>query len=370
MERRIHHALIFISLLILTVLMIPSGLFTGVSAASCTAELPVTLELTSDASSTDKTFTVEITGEDADTPMPTKSVLTFTGSGTKSFTGFNFTELKDYHYTVKQTTADEAGYTIDYTEYSVTIRIVNSQTAEGEYYAEIWLSSGGEDTKPGEIIFNNSFTQASITVTKTCRLNGERIGIDYTFYGALFSDAAGTNRVSAVKDIEVKLADNGKVSVSFDNLPAGTYYFFETDADGNVIYQTVDGLWVVLEGCQGQSFTIDNENRYADMWLVNDFMEIPPVNYTYVPEDEDDPWIEEYSENYPDYSHGKNPVPPPTPTPAPTLNPSGNPTGTPTSPVTGDETNTDLFILIAVLAGAFTLILIGVRAKLRRKSEH
>ena len=54
----------------------------------------------------------------------------------------------------------------------------------------------------------------------------------YTYYAALFSDKARTQKVSDVKEITVSGLSG---SVSFSNLAQGTYYLAETDEYGNVL---------------------------------------------------------------------------------------------------------------------------------------
>ena len=70
-----------------------------------------------------------------------------------------------------------------------------------------------------------------IKVTKyTLKKDGAFKVVDQTFYTALFSDSALTNRVSDIKALVLKNAYTNEVT--FSGLAFGTYYVAETDASG------------------------------------------------------------------------------------------------------------------------------------------
>lgn len=81
----------------------------------------------------------------------------------------------------------------------------------------------------------------SIQVTKTLVTIGNEgyihvsSMVDRTFYAALFSDAAYTNRVSDVQAIVFEAASGSSRTVTFTGLDAGTYYVAETDENGTAI---------------------------------------------------------------------------------------------------------------------------------------
>jgi hypothetical protein len=56
---------------------------------------------------------------------------------------------------------------------------------------------------------------------------------DETFYVRLFTDADGVHPYGDVKEVHIQNASSA--SVTFDQIPDGTYYVFETDASGNAI---------------------------------------------------------------------------------------------------------------------------------------
>ena len=79
-----------------------------------------------------------------------------------------------------------------------------------------------------------------ITVTKKVTLlNGgsteELIAADDTFYVNLFTDAAGKYPYKGAMPQAIHLVNASAGSVTFSDLAQGTYYVYETDANGNVI---------------------------------------------------------------------------------------------------------------------------------------
>lgn len=79
-----------------------------------------------------------------------------------------------------------------------------------------------------------------ITVTKKVTLaqggdNVDLIAEDDTFYVNLFTDAAGKYPYKGSMPQAIHLVNASAGSVTFSNLAQGTYYVYETDANGNVI---------------------------------------------------------------------------------------------------------------------------------------
>ena len=118
----------------------------------------------------------------------------------------------------------------------------------------------------------------SLTVTKHLRLDGitSDLGVrEATYYVALFSDEAKTQRVSNVKKIEFK--NQTSSSVTFDNLANNTtYYVGETDENGNLLvskkvndrvifYPEYDGSAVVAFEGRKLSATSEFTNVYVEL---------------------------------------------------------------------------------------------------------
>lgn len=120
-------------------------------------------------------------------------------------------------------------------------------------------------------VTNAGATTGSIQVTKRVGRIGDNfdivdlVAVNETYYVGLFLDAAGTqpygtDNVKAIQMNGVSVSE----AVTFDNLPSGTYYVLETDAQGNPIVMnetqtTADGgsYYCTLEEGQNNQVTVD-----------------------------------------------------------------------------------------------------------------
>lgn len=120
-----------------------------------------------------------------------------------------------------------AGYVLDPAPHFFEIKSAGTLVkANGTYQA-------GSEAVPVVSVVNRKEQTGSITVKKTLTdLDGRYIAVpDLTFYAALFSDEARTERISDVKPIHFTSVSTS--SVTFENLKLGTtYYVGETDANG------------------------------------------------------------------------------------------------------------------------------------------
>lgn len=92
--------------------------------------------------------------------------------------------------------------------------------------------------------------EGSVTVTKKISLVDENANVveafakDYTTYIGIFTDPAGEHPYGGAYLQTVQIHNGSSGSVSFTGLPKGTYYIFETDANGTPIayddFQTGD----------------------------------------------------------------------------------------------------------------------------------
>lgn len=124
-------------------------------------------------------------------------------------------------------------------------------------------------------------TSADLTVTKTITdISDFPLMATGTFYVALFSDEACTQRVSSVKE----LAFDGSVSASatFSNLEIGkVYYVCETDEAGEALTDGAVGDKTFIPVYpDGQTVSIEPDRPHTEFAFKNMFYELP-YNYYY-----------------------------------------------------------------------------------------
>lgn len=119
----------------------------------------------------------------------------------------------------------------------------------------------------------------SVTVTKTVYYGDEPLAIDgLSFYAVLFSDEALTNRVTEVK--ELAFSGSFNTTVTFDNLPMGTYYVAETDGEGNIYDGAELGMTVEITN---QVCTLTKSSPHSSSVIRNVLPE-PPDGYYIKPD--------------------------------------------------------------------------------------
>lgn len=118
----------------------------------CYADLPVSVVINGDY---EEQFTVVLTPGDETTPMPTQSALQIAGGATGVFEDLHFTEPGDYYYTVQQTPGSTEHMTYDDTQYTVTIRVTNSD--DGGLQSEVWAVADGAAEKTYQLRFLNTY---------------------------------------------------------------------------------------------------------------------------------------------------------------------------------------------------------------------
>ena len=92
-----------------------------------------------------------------------------------------------------------------------------------------------EDKDQAGMLGQIQVTKRLSTIDETTFDNIDLVAADATYYVGLFTDAEGKHPYGAdyVKEIHIQNASSG--TVTYDNLPSGTYYVFETQQDGTVI---------------------------------------------------------------------------------------------------------------------------------------
>lgn len=117
-----------------------------------------------------------------------------------------------------------------------------------------------EDKDQAGMLGQIQVTKRLSTIDETTFDNIDLVAADATYYVGLFTDAEGKHPYGAdyVKEIHIQNASSG--TVTYDNLPSGTYYVFETQQDGTVIpygeLQTInaesgEGFACVGDGAEG-----------------------------------------------------------------------------------------------------------------------
>lgn len=161
-----------------------------------------------------------------------------------------------------------------------------------------------EDAEPITIVMedrNASYANGRIQVTKRLSTIDQEmfeyvdlIAKDTTFYVGLFTDAAAEHPYGTDYIKEIHVQDASSQTITYDNLPSGTYYVFEVEQDGTVIpYReaqstTVDGsggFYCNGDGSDGEVKTItidlDKENKEGSTELNNVYYGDLPDGFAY-----------------------------------------------------------------------------------------
>lgn len=134
----------------------------GAQAAepTCTARLPVEIQLNGDST---EQFTVTIEGE-AGAPMPEQTQLQISGGSTSAFEGLTYTEPGDYVYTVHQIKGTTQYMTYDDTVYTVVIQVTND--GQGGLTEQIFASGDDNpDSKAASVEFLNTYAPPATTTS-------------------------------------------------------------------------------------------------------------------------------------------------------------------------------------------------------------
>lgn len=196
-------------------------------------------------------FTVDKTGKTTKVVMkdaPTKASILKTDQNGKGLAGATLAVKDSTGKVLDQWTSDGSahvitgvlvtGQTYTLSEISApagyTVAKDQTFTMEDKDVIEVTMVDTQETTGSGEI-----------TVTKKVSLvkGGDIIDMianDDTFYVNIFTDAAGQYPYKGAAPKAIHLVNASAGSVTFDGLGTGTYYVYETDADGNVISLDTD----------------------------------------------------------------------------------------------------------------------------------
>ena len=147
-----------------------------------------------------------------------------------------------------------------------------------------------EDKDQAGMLGQIQVTKRLSTIDETTFDNIDLVAADATYYVGLFTDAEGKHPYGSdyVKEIHIQNASSG--TVTYDNLPSGTYYVFETQQDGTVIpygeLQTInaesgEGFACVDDGAEGGAKEITLQ---LDAGTATGSTELENVYYGTLPE--------------------------------------------------------------------------------------
>ena len=163
----------------------------------------------------------------------------------------------------------------------------------GTFSTEIGKSVGGTTIKISDdgkitpsVTMQTGRTRGKIRVAKRVSYKGTAIKTNGTFYFALFTDAAKTQRFAdaGVKAVTLTQSDI-YATVDFDGLPAGTYYVGETDANGNLLSAGGSSQKFSITYSVGEQIRL-NAGGSAIAEVVNNFASAPENGYSVVSQDE------------------------------------------------------------------------------------
>ncbi len=168
----------------------------------------------------DENFTIDTSKE--------VHATTVTGAGDFAFTEIDYTEAGTYYYVVKETTEDGSGWTVDGTEYHITVVVEDATSDEGI----------------GTFTITVSCTDAEGNEVGLTQTQDEETGI-YTITGLDFEnsyDASGSLNLTATKDYTGAELTEGEFNFTITETTAGVeeddlYTGTGTnDADGNITF--------------------------------------------------------------------------------------------------------------------------------------
>ena len=163
----------------------------------------------------------------------------------------------------------------------------------GTFSTEVGKSVGSTTIKISDdgkitpsVTMQTGRTRGKIRVAKRVSYKGTAIKTNGTFYFALFTDAAKTQRFAdaGVKAVTLTQSDI-YATVDFDGLPAGTYYAGETDANGNLLSASGNSQKFSITYSVGEQIRL-NAGGSAIAEVVNNFASAPENGYSVVSQDE------------------------------------------------------------------------------------
>lgn len=153
---------IFLCFVILTFAAMPA--YADTVTDTVELGLEVEAKLSGDTPSTPETFTFILESKDG-APMPENNTISLKGESSGYFSPITFTELKDYHYTLRQIAGSAEGYTYDDTVYNVTVQVITDEN--GNYTASVYIFEEGSELKNDKAVFVNRYESPTVPTNPT-----------------------------------------------------------------------------------------------------------------------------------------------------------------------------------------------------------
>ena len=162
-KRRSAAAGFLLSAMLLSALAFPIPVLAAESGAEI--NIPVNNSVTGDIPSVDETYSFSLKADDG-APMPAGSengmkTVRITGGGSALFGQIRYTELGEYHYTIRETPGNNQRYTYDSTVYSAAVQVTWKDKVGGEMEAVMYLTKGDGADKQGKVLFANQYKMPS-----------------------------------------------------------------------------------------------------------------------------------------------------------------------------------------------------------------
>ena len=130
---------------------------------SVTAEVPVRVDVTGDASADAQTFTFVMEPDDGETVSPDQSVVSVDGEGEATFS-VSLDEVGEHHYTVRQVAGSADGWTYDAQAYEVTVYGYDMGDQGADALRTLVIVEDGEGYKAESCAFTNAYEAAEENV--------------------------------------------------------------------------------------------------------------------------------------------------------------------------------------------------------------
>ena len=144
---------------IAALLLVMPGLPICASAAELSADAVIAVEnrITGDTPKKAAKFTFTLEPEEPDFPVPEKgTLLTIAGAGKGEFGAICYKQPGEYAYTVRETTEELSGYTLDTAVYQIKVSVLCDDA--GKLYTQMSVTKAGAAAKSGAILFKNKYT--------------------------------------------------------------------------------------------------------------------------------------------------------------------------------------------------------------------
>lgn len=258
----------------------------GYKPAKAELELPaVNKTIDGDTGSNeDKTFTFTVSGDEG-APLPEKTTLSITGSGTALFDKIVFDKAGTYRYTITEDEHGNTGYSRDAAVYTVTVSVADK---EGRLTASAELAKDG--VKAEQVSFVNKYepvpAEADLEVSKTVTGAAPEEAEEYTFV------IASVDGAPVPENDTVTVTGEG--SASFGTVTytePGVYTYTVSETAGSSENCTYDDRIITVT----DTVTDDNGALTVDRKITANDEELDSITFVNNYEEDEEPTPEEDS---------------------------------------------------------------------------